>query len=836
MVRRFGERRQRWRHVPPRGMDFEYWDILSPGTTEQCWRDEQSGMAVTYLVKLISPTLWPLADLDAAPTLAWPIAFYFPGLGNTPATVMAMDWSSSAPEPFFLVVPKRPAGKWWFIDGENGWDWASGAFLPDVANLFKRWLSAMVKKPRIDVSRVAIFGFSAGAYAVTELLACGDSDGVVFRGVGLGGLHGHGQDNTAGFPAWLAKNGIGVKHFESFLERLRGHSGSPVIESISGVNDRQSPLEYADKICDIIDARQQDLGWPKTKRRKLLDAEQDSLGGSKSNKSAHNYLKAAFFNTAFFEAILGSPVGSEVDKMRLQGEAPLFNEAAKGEPLDWHDRANFKHWRTTDMQTFTRVVGAVVKVEKVIDFLSMRLGFDGKPVASRLEPAEFKGDGWYRLCVRAFSDADLPKQSAGTRSKDSDWQHAFHGQKIEGLYSTLCHGCLFASCDKSSGHTFFEGCPGVYCHQKSSKANNYLRYCALCDDGVFWAAKWELRVDRSDCVVKRDTDQWIQPQRSVRLAALWLSGLTCDEMEGGWEVSHWNSVLEAKPNLFQLTGGNSTGPDPCPKSSNVEAYVEAKRAQIAAPPGLPHPSEEDYRVRRPAASTAHPGAAIPPPPPGPFEKQPAAPKERPAFTTRHRQREQAAADSSERRANGESSDSSGNRLSAWCDHSNRQTSREPRSSRGHTPSWALNCSALAMKASTSRRTGSNAIALAKPPPFALQLTPCERETERPTWALALPAESKAPVRGRRPQPAWVTCETLPPEEGKQVIHNVAQPESQAQPMAVQEAVAEQVTTNTLIHELSSDSSSDSADTRAAVNRVRGSLRRSRQMEIGSGIS
>jgi len=743
VVRRFGERRQRWRHVLPRGMDFEYWDILSPGTTEQLWRDEQSGMAVTYLVKLISPTLWPLADLGAAPTLAWPIAFYFPGLGHTPASVMAMDWSSCAPEPFFLVVPKRPAGKWWFIDGENGWDWASGAFLPDVANLFKRWLSAMVKKPRIDVSRVAIFGFSAGAYAVTELLACGDSDGVVFRGVGLGGLHGHGQDNTAGFPAWLAKNGIGVKHFESFLERLRGHSGSPVIESISGVNDRQSPLEYADKICDIIDARQQDLGWPKTKRRKLLDAEQDSLGGSKSNKSAHNYLKAAFFNTAFFEAILGSPVGSEVDKMRLQGEAPLFNEAAKGEPLDWHDRANFKHWRTTDMQTFTRVVGAVVKVEKVIDFLSMRLGFDGKPVASRLEPAEFKGDGWYRLCVRAFSDADLPKQSAGTRSKDSDWQHAFHGQKIEGLYSTLCHGCLFASCDKSSGHTFFEGCPGVYCHQNSSKANNYLRYCALCDDGVFWAAKWELRVDRSDCVVKRDTDQWIQPQRSVRLAALWLSGLTCDEMEGGWEVSHWNSVLEAKPNLFQLTGGNSTGPDPCPKSSNVEAYVEAKRAQIAAPPGLPHPSEEDYRVRRPAASTAHPGAAIP---------------------------------------------------------------------------------------STFRRTGSNAIALAKPPPFALQLTPCERETERPTWALALPAESKAPVRGRRPQPAWVTCETLPPEEGKQVIHNVAQPESQAQPMAVQEAVAEQVTTNTLIHELSSDSSSDSADTRAAVNRVRASLRRSRQIE------
>ena len=70
------------------------------------------------------------------------------------------------------------------------------------------------------------------------------------------------------------------------------------------------------------------------------------------------------------------------------------------------------------------------------------------------------------------------------------------------------------------------------------KAENYIRFVPLFGDGVFWAAKWELRVDRADRVkVKHRTDQWVQRARSVHLVALWLCGRTSAEMHLGDEVT-----------------------------------------------------------------------------------------------------------------------------------------------------------------------------------------------------------------------------------------------------------------------------------------------------------
>jgi hypothetical protein len=45
------------------------------------------------------------------------LAFYYSGLGHTVENIMGKvsDWRAIAQEPFVLVVPARPAGKWWFI-------------------------------------------------------------------------------------------------------------------------------------------------------------------------------------------------------------------------------------------------------------------------------------------------------------------------------------------------------------------------------------------------------------------------------------------------------------------------------------------------------------------------------------------------------------------------------------------------------------------------------------------------------------------------------------------------------------------------------------------------
>ena len=88
---------------------------------------------------------------------------------------------------------------------------------------------------------------------------------------------------------------------------------------------------------------------------------------------------------------------------------------------------------------------------------------------------------------------------------------------------------------------------------------NYLCFVPLCKDGVFWGAKWELQVDRSDRVLaaKLRTDQWVQRERSVRLVALWVCGLTHSKMEDGSDTQAvWDPMLEAHP-LFQEFAENS---------------------------------------------------------------------------------------------------------------------------------------------------------------------------------------------------------------------------------------------------------------------------------------
>jgi len=114
----------------------------------------------------------------------------------------------------------------------------------------------------------------------------------------------------------------------------------------------------------------------------------------------------------------------------------------------------------------------------------------------------------------------------------------------------MFHKGLTASDDVERGDRFFSRAPGVYCHKDGTckKTLNYMRLVPLCRDGVFWGALWEVRVDRSDRIAVTKTDQWVQRERSIRLAALWLFGRTIENMIPGLEISEvWDPRLEANP-------------------------------------------------------------------------------------------------------------------------------------------------------------------------------------------------------------------------------------------------------------------------------------------------
>ena len=64
---------------------------------------------------------------------------------------------------------------------------------------------------------------------------------------------------------------------------------------------------------------------------------------------------------------------------------------------------------------------------------------------------------------------------------------------------------------------------------------------------VFWAAKWEVRVDRSMRVKPpHPTDQWVQQENGVALFALWLCGRTASQMRCGDPVARTWSGLDVE--------------------------------------------------------------------------------------------------------------------------------------------------------------------------------------------------------------------------------------------------------------------------------------------------
>lgn len=264
---------------------------------------ESSGGSVEFLAALVMPKGQP-EDLQQLlrKSKALPLAVYFPGLGEKPAGILRMstEWAEVAPEPFVLAAPCIPKKSWWFINNSMPYGWMEGDFQRPLAKRYCRWLEELAGRKGIDGKRVGIFGFSAGAYATAEVLAQGC--GVALSGIGLGGVHGHGQWDLSDLPAEVTQGA--QRKFEGFLERLREHQGAPWIEAIHGVTDKESRWEDASRIIQAIDTRQGQLGLPRVSVRKLKPEEQDQKPNRKRNRTHHNYFRAAFLRKDFLAGLL----------------------------------------------------------------------------------------------------------------------------------------------------------------------------------------------------------------------------------------------------------------------------------------------------------------------------------------------------------------------------------------------------------------------------------------------------------------------------------------------------------------------------------------------------
>eukprot|EP00746_Dinoflagellata_sp_MGD_P033631 gnl/MRDRNA2_/MRDRNA2_18032_c0_seq1.p1 gnl/MRDRNA2_/MRDRNA2_18032_c0~~gnl/MRDRNA2_/MRDRNA2_18032_c0_seq1.p1 ORF type:complete len:589 (+),score=120.76 gnl/MRDRNA2_/MRDRNA2_18032_c0_seq1:98-1864(+) len=309
------ERPQRSRSRSPRRhsikkgtIDFVQGAFWSVPDKTQLWKDETGAGTVEFRASLIQPDGF---DDSTAPEDGYPLAFFFTSLGEKEDVFSEriIQMSSVAPEPFVLVCPSRPQDLWWFISDSTPWGWIEGDFLSDQVDLFDSWMIELANAPGVDPSRIGLFGFSAGAYAVMELFG---KSNLSFSGVGVGGVHGHGQSSLDNIPAKRKakyKNML-VEKFDAFLERVKQHRGTSYIEATHSKDDIHSLWEDAQQIIRAVNERQEELDLPKVRVRLAKQKDMEVIPGL-SKQSQHNYFTHTFLRPEFFSRLLAGRVVDE---------------------------------------------------------------------------------------------------------------------------------------------------------------------------------------------------------------------------------------------------------------------------------------------------------------------------------------------------------------------------------------------------------------------------------------------------------------------------------------------------------------------------------------------
>ena len=162
---------------------------------------------------------------------------------------------------------------------------------------------------------------------------------------------------------------------------------------------------------------------------------------------------------------------------------PEFSHEARGTTADWNKMDMWWECKQTKWKFWEKIERArqhkpVADVATIIRFLVKRKDAEGRPVIEGLGSPQPQADGLWRLRWLEFTDDDILMLERHGLDK------AWHGCKLEALYSILYHGRLRES--RKLGDRWLQGLPGVYVYkpQTARTAENYMRFTPLCKDGV----------------------------------------------------------------------------------------------------------------------------------------------------------------------------------------------------------------------------------------------------------------------------------------------------------------------------------------------------------------
>jgi hypothetical protein len=89
------------------------------------------------------------------------------------------------------------------LDDARQWGFVDGNFLLEATDDLIGWMHSMANREGIDARYVSVFSFSAGAFAITEVISrnwC-----LRLHTAIVAGVHGHSQADLKDIPAWRQK-------------------------------------------------------------------------------------------------------------------------------------------------------------------------------------------------------------------------------------------------------------------------------------------------------------------------------------------------------------------------------------------------------------------------------------------------------------------------------------------------------------------------------------------------------------------------------------------------------------------------------------------------------
>ena len=218
------------------------------------WKESPRKVHDVEEVRFHSTLINPIAAFEVPER--YPLVIWFSGGGPSGFDGIGVELSDLAratSKPFVLVAPIRSSSCWVLDDSQPPFGCVSGSLSASEVAKYCRWIQSLARAEGIDNASVSLFGGSAGAYAVSEIIASGMCE---LYCVGLAALHGHGRPDLVGLDEECKSRFVKINaNWTAYINRIGNHRRGPsILIGVHSEEDTFCPWRYAHDIYNEFES------------------------------------------------------------------------------------------------------------------------------------------------------------------------------------------------------------------------------------------------------------------------------------------------------------------------------------------------------------------------------------------------------------------------------------------------------------------------------------------------------------------------------------------------------------------------------------------------------